>query len=61
MPNRAVAAGLALAFLAVFFLTPPGHLVLTWLGFVPEEAWGWVLGFAALGGFVVAGSQAFQR
>jgi hypothetical protein len=61
MPNRAAALAFAVAFLVVFLLTPPGRLLLAWLGFVPETAWGWVVGFAALAGFVLASRSALKR
>lgn len=61
MPSRAAALAFAVAFLVVFLLTPPGRLVLGWVGVVPETAWGWVLGFAALLGFLVASRQALRK
>lgn len=60
MANRALAVALAAGFLVVFLLTPPGRLVLDWVGFVPETAWGWVLGFVALLGFVMASRSALK-
>jgi hypothetical protein len=61
MANRALAVALAAAFLVVFLLTPPGRLALGWVGLVPDAAWGWVVGFAALLGFALAGRSALRR
>jgi len=55
-----LSALLAAGFLVVFLLTPPGRVVLGWLGVVPQAAWGWVLGFAALAGFLLTGAQALR-
>jgi sugar phosphate permease len=61
MANRAVALAFAVAFLVVFLLTPPGKVALEVLGFVPQTAWGWAVGFAALLGFVLASRSALRR
>jgi hypothetical protein len=61
MPSRALAAVLAVAFLVAFLLTPPGRLAVDALSIVPETAWGWGLGFAALLGFVLASRSALRR
>ena len=60
MAKPVLSALLALGFLVLFLLTPPGRIVLGWLGVVPEQAWGWVLGFAALAGFLLTGTQALR-